>query len=177
MPRSAHVHPSLLAAPALLLAACGTLGSKAPVADAVLVARSGSAVTGSIVLRETARGLALRGEVRGLQPNAEHGFHIHEKGDCSAPDAMSAGGHFNPGDAPHGRRGEGPHHAGDIPNLRADARGVARVDQLLEDVTLSPGPRSVAGRSLIVHRDPDDYRSQPTGNSGPRIGCAVIVLR
>lgn len=177
MSRSTRIVPALLAAPSLLLAGCATLGSSAPVADAVLVARSGSAVTGTLVLRETARGVVLRGEVRGLQPKAEHGFHIHEKGDCSAPDAMSAGGHFNPDGAPHGRPGEGAHHAGDMPNLLADARGIARVDQLIEGVTLSAGPRSAVGRSLVVHRDPDDYRSQPAGNSGPRIGCAVIVLR
>jgi Cu-Zn family superoxide dismutase len=177
MSRSARIRPSLLAAAALLLAGCATLGANAPVADAVLVARSGSAVTGTITLRETARGLQLRGEVRGLKANSEHGFHIHEKGDCSAPDASSAGGHFNPDGVAHGRHGQGQHHAGDIPNLRADAGGVARVDQLVEGVTLSSGPRSAAGRSLVVHRDPDDYTSQPAGNSGPRIGCAVIVLR
>lgn len=177
MSRCARFRPSLLAAMALPLAGCATLGSNAPVADAVLVARSGGAVTGAITLRETARGLQLRGEVRGLKANAEHGFHIHEKGDCSAPDAMSAGGHFNPDGVAHGRHGEGPHHAGDLPNLRADANGVARVDQLVEGVTLAAGPRGAAGRSLVVHRDPDDYTSQPAGNSGPRIGCAVIVLR
>lgn len=177
MSRPARLRTPLIAAPLLLLAGCATLGSGAPVADAVLVARSGSAVTGVITLRETRRGVQLRGEVRGLQPNSEHGFHIHEKGDCSAPDAMSAGPHFNPDNAAHGRHGQGEHHAGDLPNLRADARGVARVDQLIADVTLSPGPRSAAGRSLIVHRDPDDYVTQPTGNSGPRIACAVIVVR
>jgi Cu-Zn family superoxide dismutase len=177
MSRFARLRRSLLAGPALLLAGCATLGPNSPVADAVLVARSGSAVTGTITLRETARGLRLRGEVRGLEANAEHGFHIHEKGDCSAPDAMSAGGRFDPDAVAHSRHGQRVHHAGDMPNLRADASGVARVDQLLEDVTVSPGPRSAAGRSLVVHRDPDDYTSQPAGNSGPRIGCAVIVLR
>ncbi len=177
MARFARARPSPLPVPILLLAGCATLGSHRPVADAVLVARSGSAVTGTFTLRETARGLRLRGAVRGLTPNAEHGFHIHEHGDCSAPDALSAGGHFNPDGVAHGRRGSGPHHAGDLPNLRADADGVARVDQLVAGVTLAAGPRSVAGRSLIVHGDRDDYTSQPAGNSGPRIGCAVIVRR
>lgn len=174
---SAHLRTCLLAALALPLAGCATLGAGTPVADAVLVARSGGAVSGTFTLRETASGVKLRGEVRGLKANAEHGFHIHEKGDCSAPDAMSAGGHFNPDGVAHGRHGEGQHHAGDLPNLRADAEGVARVDQRVEGVTLTAGPRGIAGRSLIVHRDPDDYTSQPAGNSGPRIGCAVIVLR
>lgn len=172
-----RLRSSLLAALTLPLAGCVTLGIGAPVADAVFVARSGGTVAGTITLRETARGLRLRGEIRGLKPNGEHGFHIHEKGDCSAPDAMSAGGHFNPDGLAHGRPSQGPHHAGDLLNLRANANGIARVDQRIEGVTLTAGPRSVAGRSLVVHRDPDDYASQPAGNSGPRIGCAVIVLR
>jgi Cu-Zn family superoxide dismutase len=166
--------------PALLLGGltgCATLGGSAPTADVALVARSGGAVTGALVFSEGPAGVRLRGEVRGLKPGAEHGFHIHEKGDCSAPDATSAGGHFNPGGTPHGRHGAGVHHAGDLPSLVADANGVARVDAVIEGITLLPGTTSATGRSVIVHRDPDDYVTQPTGNSGPRIGCGVIVLR
>lgn len=166
--------------PALLLTGltgCATLGGAGPTADVALVARSGGAVAGALVLSEGKDGVRLRGEVRGLKPSAEHGFHIHEKGDCSAPDATSAGGHFNPGGTAHGRHGSGVHHAGDLPSLVADANGVAKIDALIEGITLGAGPTSVTGRSVIVHRDPDDFVTQPTGNSGPRIGCGVIVLR
>jgi Cu-Zn family superoxide dismutase len=141
------------------------------------VARSGSAVTGTLTLTESRDGVRLRGEIRGLKAGAEHGFHIHEKGDCSAPDATSAGGHFNPGASAHGRYGSGAHHAGDLPSLAADAAGVARIDQVIAGVTLGAGATSIAGRSLIVHRDADDFTTQPTGNSGPRIACGVVVVR
>lgn len=166
--------------PALLLfglTGCATLGGSGPAADVALVARSGGAVAGALVFSEGQGGVRLRGEVRGLKAGAEHGFHIHEKGDCSAPDATSAGGHFNPGGTPHGRHGTGVHHAGDLPSLVADAQGVAKIDALIDGVTLGSGPTSIVGRSVIVHRDPDDFVTQPTGNSGPRIGCGVIVLR
>ena len=118
--------------------------------------------------------MVVSGEVRGLRPNAEHGFHVHEKGDCSSGDGMSAGGHFNPTGAPHGQHGAGPHHAGDLPNLRADASGVARFSYESSMITVGSGATDVIGKGLIVHRDPDDYRTQPTGNSGARLACAVI---
>ncbi len=160
------------------LCACSTLGGGNGSARVELAARSGSTVSGELRLLDGRQGLRIRGEVRGLAPNSEHGFHIHDKGDCSAADASSAGGHFNPGAAQHGRAGAGgAHHAGDIPNIKADASGVARVDQVVSGVTLAAGPTSVAGRSMVVHRDPDDYASQPAGNSGPRLACGVIASR
>jgi Cu-Zn family superoxide dismutase len=116
-------------------------------------------------------------QLTGLAPNSEHGFHVHEKGDCSAPDATSAGPHFNPGGAQHGRPGSGMHHMGDLMNLRADAKGAVSAEVELAGLTLSPGPNSIVGRALVVHRDPDDYASQPAGNSGPRIACGVITAR
>ena len=167
-------------APALLilgLTGCASLAGSVPTADVALVARSGAAVTGTLTFTEGSAGVRLRGEVRGLKPGAEHGFHIHEKGDCSAPDATSTGGHFNPGGTAHGRHGGEVHHAGDLPSLVADGNGVAKIDALLAGVTLGAGPTSIAGRGVIVHRDPDDYVTQPPGNSGARIGCGVIVLR
>ncbi len=115
------------------------------------------------------------GEVRGLKPNAEHGFHVHDKGDCSSADAASAGGHFNPGGVAHGHAGMPPHHAGDMPNLRADGNGFARFDAVVRDLTLSEGKSSVLDRGVVVHRDPDDYRSQSAGNAGARVACGVIT--
>jgi Cu-Zn family superoxide dismutase len=86
---------------------------------------------------------------------------------------MSAGGHFNPTAKPHGPQ-DGAHHAGDLPSLKADASGRAKASFTLDDVTVAAGATSVVGRGLIVHKDPDDFKTQPTGNSGARIACAVI---
>ena len=167
----------LTTATVALLAGCGAK-SPAPLrATAVLEARSGSTVTGRVELTEAAGQVRGHVELTGFAPNSEHGFHIHDKGDCSAADAASAGGHYNPGGTAHGRAGIAPHHAGDLPSLTADASGNVRADVLFEGVTLAPGPQSIVGRSLVAHRDRDDYTSQPAGNSGPRVACGVIVAR
>jgi Cu-Zn family superoxide dismutase len=159
-----------------LASGCATLLPPSAQARADLQSRSGSSSTGQVTFAQHGDVVVVRGEVRGLKPNAEHGFHVHEKGDCSSADAMSAGGHFNPSGKPHGHFGHGAHHAGDMPNLKADASGVARIDIRLDAVTVTSGtPNGIVGRSVVIHRDPDDYKSQPAGNSGPRIACGVIV--
>lgn len=112
--------------------------------------------------------------VQGLKPGQEHGFHIHEVGDCSSPDGMSAKGHFNPFGQPHGNPASAERHAGDLPVLKADKSGRAKVDVELDTLTVVPGPASIVGRGLIVHADPDDYKTQPTGNAGARLACGVI---
>ena len=86
-----------------------------------------------------------------------------------------SGGHFNPAGAPHGRHGSGRHHVGDLPSLRADATGVARFNFESRSIAVGSGPADIVGKGLIVHRDPDDYATQPTGNAGPRLACAVIA--
>lgn len=111
---------------------------------------------------------------QGLKPNQEHGLHIHEAGDCSSGDGMSAKGHFNPQGKPHGNPATPEHHAGDLPSLKAGKNGRAKLDTVVEGITLTPGPASIVGRGLIIHADPDDYKTQPTGNSGARIACGVI---
>jgi superoxide dismutase, Cu-Zn family len=160
-----------------LLAGCTTTTPAPLRAGATLESRSASTVTGRVDLSESGGRLHAHVELAGFAPNSEHGFHIHEKGDCSAADATSAGGHYNPDGAAHGRAGTPPHHAGDLPSLTADAHGNVRVDQVLEGVTLAPGPTSIVGRSLVVHRDRDDFTTQPAGNSGPRVACGVIAAR
>jgi Cu-Zn family superoxide dismutase len=112
--------------------------------------------------------------VQGLKPGQEHGLHIHEKGDCSSGDGMSAGGHFNPHGQPHGHPSSAQRHAGDLPALKADKRGRANVKVEVDGLTVTPGPASVVGRAVIVHADPDDYKTQPTGNAGARLACGVI---
>ncbi len=149
--------------------------STAREAVANLASASGSLVSGRLVLVPMGRGVHLTGEIGGLQPGSSHGFHIHEKGDCSAADGSSAGGHFNPAAQPHGRAGHGAHHAGDADNLVADASGVARVDAHVDGVTLGGGAANdIAGRAIVVHAAADDYSSQPAGNAGARVACGVI---
>jgi Cu-Zn family superoxide dismutase len=168
---------SLPIAAVALLAGCASTTPAPLRAAAVLEARSGSTVTGRVDLSESDGRVHAHVELAGLAPNSEHGFHVHEKGDCSAADATSAGGHYNPTGAMHGRAGTSPHHAGDLPSLMADAHGNVRVDLVLAGVTLAPGPTSIVGRSLVVHRDPDDFTTQPAGNSGPRVACGVIAVK
>jgi superoxide dismutase, Cu-Zn family len=164
---------------AAVLSACGTMGGgQGPAAVGELQATRGNVTTGAITFTESGGKVVVQGEVRGLKPGAEHGFHVHEKGDCSSGDGMSTGGHFNPDGKAHGQHGHmGGHHAGDLPSLVANAQGVARVHFETRAIRVADAPNSVAGRGLIVHRDPDDYKTQPTGNAGPRLACAVIRRR
>lgn len=172
MHRIAIVILSTLAATAV--SGCATLEREAQ-ANAALVARSGSQVAGSVDFYAAPDGLKVVARLSGL-PAGEHGFHIHEVGDCSAPDAASAKGHFNPGATAHGHYQSDPHHAGDMPNIVAAANGAASATFDLPGATLS-GANGIVGRAVVIHADPDDYRSQPAGNSGQRIACGVIVAR
>jgi len=163
-----------LLATAALLSACASMPS-GPRATAALQNTIGSATTGNVSFVQAGGKVKVTGEVRGLKPNAAHGFHVHEKGDCSSGDGMSTGGHFNPTGAPHGSHGKGTHHAGDLPSLKADAAGIARFSFESSMIAVGSGVTNVIGKGLIVHRDPDDYTTQPTGNSGPRLACAIIA--
>lgn len=146
-----------------------------PAATAELQPTRGSTVTGKVHFVQDAHGMVkVSGQVSGLQPNTEHGFHIHETGNCASADGSSAGGHFNPGRTAHGKHGHGVQHAGDLPNLRANANGMAVVQYETAQISLGQGSNNIAGRALIVHAQPDDYQSQPTGNAGARLACAVI---
>jgi Cu-Zn family superoxide dismutase len=142
---------------------------------AQLSARSGSNVSGTVSVTEVPDGVRIQAKVSGLTPG-EHGFHIHEVGDCSAPDAMSAKGHFNPSAKEHGLFSSPEHHGGDMPNLTANTQGEATYTFELMGVALT-GPRGVIGHSVVIHADPDDYKSQPAGNSGKRIACGVIASK
>ena len=121
-------------------------------------------------------GVHFTGTISGLGPGATHAIHVHQRGDCSAPDATSAGDHFNPTAQPHGRPDNGAHHEGDMPNLVADAGGTARVDMHVRGLALGTGAAGdIAGRAVIVHAKADDYTSQPSGNAGGRIACGVVA--
>lgn len=145
-------------------------------ATANLSAASGSLASGQLKLMPMGDGVHITGTIGGLKPNGTHAFHIHEKGDCSAADASSAGGHFNPTSQPHGRASAPRHHAGDSDNLVANAEGTATVNAHFNGVALGGGASNdVAGKAIVVHADPDDYTSQPAGNAGSRIACGVIA--
>jgi Cu-Zn family superoxide dismutase len=157
------------------LGGCASMGA-GPKAQAELKPTQGNTASGWVRFEPRGSSLLVTAEVRGLKPNGEQGFHVHEKGDCSAPDATSAGGHFNPGAKPHAHYLQGAGHAGDLPNLKADANGVAKYSFTSDTLSLASGAANgVVGRAVVVHRDPDDYASQPAGNSGPRIACGVIT--
>ena len=147
-----------------------------PVATAQLQPTKDSTVAGTISFSVVDGQLRASGDISGLKPDSEHGFHIHEKGDCSAPDGTSAGGHFNPGSSEHGSIDVAVHHGGDMPNIKADAQGKAHIDgPVASNVNAGKGDAfDIIGRGLIVHADPDDYKTQPTGNAGARLACAVI---
>lgn len=137
----------------------------------------GNEAKGELELGPAEEGVQIVGSVSGLRPAGVHAIHVHEKGDCSAPDASSAGGHFNPEDDRHGRAHHGEHHVGDMDNLRADNDGTAPVERIVLGATLGDGgPNDIAGKAVIVHVAPDDYESQPSGNAGDRIACGVIEL-
>ena len=145
-------------------------------ATANLAPASASLTSGTLTLTTMGDGVHVGGEIGSLRPGA-HGFHVHEFGDCSAADASSAGGHFNPTNPPHGRSGPGPHHLGDSDNIVANADGVAVVDAHLHDVTLGTGlANDIAGKAIVVHAQPDDYTSQPSGDAGARVACGVIAV-
>ncbi|KRG68523.1 superoxide dismutase [Stenotrophomonas terrae] len=148
-----------------------------PIATAQLQPTKDSTVAGTINFSLVDGQLRASGDISGLKPDSEHGFHIHEKGDCSAPDGSSAGGHFNPGSSEHGSISAAMHHGGDMPNIKADAQGNAHIDgPVASNVNVGVGDGfDIVGRGLIVHADPDDYKTQPTGNAGARLACAVIT--
>jgi Cu-Zn family superoxide dismutase len=161
---------------AALLAGCGALMPGAgPVATARLAPASGGTAAGTVRFERHQDRLMVAARVTGLRPNQEHGFHVHEKGDCSAPDFSSAGGHFNPDGRPHGHFGGTARHAGDLPNLRSDAQGVAEMRVPVTGLTVGGGTTDIVGRAVVVHAMPDDYASQPAGNSGARIACGTIA--
>jgi superoxide dismutase, Cu-Zn family len=164
------------------LAACVSLRAGST-ASTTLVSKSSSNVSGTLLFTQLMQGAELKsveisGSVSGLKPNQLHGFHIHEKGDCSSADAISAGGHFNPDAKKHGNHEHHSHgtdhHAGDMPNLKADANGIAKFKFILSGITIDTGPNSIKGRAVVVHANEDDYISQPVGNAGARIACGLI---
>ena len=142
-------------------------------AVAVLHPTAGNKVSGTVTFTEVADGVQVQAEITGLTPG-NHGFHVHEFGDCSAADASSAGAHFNPTNKPHAGPDDTERHVGDMGNVEADSSGKAKLEYLDHQISLTNDQQSVIGRSVVVHAKADDLKSQPAGDSGARIACGVI---
>jgi Cu-Zn family superoxide dismutase len=140
----------------------------------VLHPTEGNNATGTIVFTKTDSGIHVLAEMTGL-PEGRHGFHIHQHGDCSAPDGTSAGGHFNPENKKHGAPSDEKRHVGDLGNIMASTDSTATLELVDTVITLN-GKHSIIGRGIIVHAGEDDLTSQPTGNAGARVACGVIGI-
>ncbi|MDP2886887.1 MAG: superoxide dismutase family protein [Ignavibacteria bacterium] len=143
-------------------------------AIAVMFPAKGKTVRGVITFTQTEKGVSVVAHLEGLTPG-KHGFHVHEFGDCNAPDLTSAGGHFNPTQVAHGAPADHTRHSGDLGNIVADGKGMATLEWVDPMMQLS-GPNSIIGRAVIVHTKEDDLKTQPTGNAGPREACGVIGI-
>jgi superoxide dismutase, Cu-Zn family len=168
-----------LVAPALMLGGWAAAevqkkAGEAKVLRAVCVVHGTSKGKAEGVIHFVQKGevVEINGEITGLTPG-EHAFHIHEFGDCSAKDANSAGGHYNPTNKKHGAPTDAERHVGDLGNIKADGTGKAVIKMTDKVIRLS-GPHSIVGRSVIIHADPDDFKTQPTGHAGDRVGCGVV---
>ncbi len=176
------VYPSMLSA-LLIAGGCGKNGVKLPVSgesvqsvDGTIVNTEGKKI-GEVKLVEGIDGVTINIQAEGLSPG-KHGIHIHETGVCTPPDFKSAGAHFNPGHKEHGFDNPKGFHLGDLPNLEVDAEGKVTAEVTTVLVTLKPGVENslldADGSSLVIHEKADDYKTDPAGNSGDRIACAVV---
>ena len=182
--KSPFLNAALFGAVAFTFAGCATNGDSAsssgsasaqkarPTAVAVLSPAQGQKVAGQVSFTEQTEGVRVTAVITGLTPGP-HGFHIHEKGDCSAAGFSSAGGHFNPTAKKHGAPTDQEQHLGDLGNLEANQQGEARYERVVNWLTFK-GTNSFIGKAVIVHEKADDFKTQPTGNAGGRLACAVI---
>ncbi len=145
-------------------------------AIAVLMPRAGAEVSGTVTFTQTGEGVVVVAKIAGVSPGL-HGFHLHEKGDCSAPDFTSTGGHFNPTGDPHGGPDDTIRHAGDFGNILVEEDGTGRLELLTSMLTVDPdAENTVIGRAVILHEGEDDLESQPTGAAGARLACGTVVM-
>jgi superoxide dismutase, Cu-Zn family len=139
----------------------------------VLHPTEGNEVSGTVTFEQDDEGVRVVADLEGMDENGNHGFHIHQYGDCTAEDGTSAGGHFNPNDSEHGAPDDMSRHVGDLGNLETDEEGNATADFVDPMLTLN-GPNSIIGRGVIIHSGEDDFETQPTGDAGSRLACGVI---
>jgi len=166
---------SVLAVSVLLLAAA-CASTMRPTASATLAPTAGNTAAGTVRFVQLADGaVEVSVDLTGVPPGV-HGFHVHDKGDCG-DNGNAAGGHFNPTASPHGTPATDPHHAGDFGNVTADDRGVVNTKFTTRSVTVEAGANSAVGHAVILHANPDDLTTQPTGNAGGRIACGVVEMK
>lgn len=152
------------------------MGPEVIKAVVVMHPTEGNEARGLVTFTKVGEGVQIVVDMQGLTPG-KHGFHIHQYGDCSASDATSVGGHFNPLNKPHGGPESAEHHVGDLGNIEATENGRASLLKIYIDPNLTlNGPNSIIGRAVIVHSGEDDLTSQPTGNAGSRVACGVIGI-
>jgi len=161
-----------LAALALALAAASGADAKGWGPKSNIVRGDGT-VIGTVQVRAAPGGLAMRLEARGLPPG-DLGMHIHEVGRCDGPDFKSAGGHWNPGGKQHGKFNPAGKHEGDLGNLWVMDNGSVRVEEIPDPAGNAPSPFDADGAALVIHAQRDDQMTDPSGNSGARIACAVL---
>ncbi|MDR7124271.1 superoxide dismutase family protein [Pseudotabrizicola sp. 4114] len=154
--------------------AIGQTAQTMQTAEATFVDGEG-AETGKAHLTGTPSGVLIGVEVNGLPPARWVAFHVHETGSCDhTGQHESAGGHFNPSNVEHGFLSETGPHAGDMQNIWVDDAGTARAEVFNPFVLLAEGENSILGRALMIHAEPDDHKTQPSGAAGERLACAVI---
>lgn len=162
----------------MALAACTSLGispkPKITKAVAYLKPTPGNTAYGTVTFIQEGNKVRVIAEIYDLSPG-KHGIHIHEYGDCSSSDAMSAGLHFNPTNSVHGSPDSRDRHVGDLGNVDADKSGKARYERLDDRISLT-GRNSIIGRSVVIKAKADDFKTQPGGGAGARIACGVIGI-
>ena len=157
----------------VVLAGCAGMMGGGPSATATLNPTQGNNARGTVDFVQKGDKVAFTAKLSGIPPGP-HGFHLHENGDCNSPDGMSAGAHYNPLNKLHAHPTDANHHAGDMPMVTADQAGVVYLIGELDTISIGSGPADIVGKAVIVHKDPDDFKTQPTGNSGARLACGVI---
>ena len=171
-----------LLASAIALTACQTTPNKQDLPAEIQPALKAQIQTvdvskahlGKMYLRPVQGGVQVFGKLTGLNPGSTYAIHIHENGTCASK-GKDAGGHFNPLNKQHAHPSTPESHAGDLPNLTADANGVASINFVREDISVDPRvANTVYNRAFIIHAGADDYVSQPAGNAGDRMACGVI---
>lgn len=173
-----------LVAAALSTSACGLIGGggrgdgPAPrgTSRTVSFVNAQGQPAGTATLTTVEGGIFISAQLRNL-PEGTHGFHVHQTGSCQAPSFESAGGHLNPTSREHGFLNPRGEHAGDLPNITIRSDGTAAADAVARGLVLGSGANGLLdddGSALVVHAGVDDYRTEPSGNSGPRIACAIV---
>lgn len=160
---------SLLVCSAALVASCTTTKNY------TINSKSGTNTQGTAQFTQSGKMVSMDMNVYKLTPGI-HAVHVHEKGDCSATDASSAGGHWNPSNDQHGKWGAEHYHMGDIGNLMADKDGTARIMFKTDKwcIGCNDPSKNIVGKSIIIHAGKDDFKTQPTGDAGGRVGCIEI---